>query len=192
MDAPSFEDELSFAIGAGTIVRLYRDELSDGWIDGRLAARGAELTLIAVIADLVCYNGFEIVVTDDITELEIPHPAAGFLEEALELRGAAAPAAPAVDLDSVAGCLESLREVAEVVTLFREEEDPDSMMVGRIAEIDGEKGELSLFELLPDAEWSHAPTRVFLREITRVAFAGGYEAALVEVTRARGLEAPRP
>jgi hypothetical protein len=63
-----------------------------------------------------------------------------------------------------------------LVTIHREQVDPDVCWIGRVQGLD--RGRVSLLEIGPDAQWDDFPEEYRVKEITRVNFGGEYEGAL--------------
>jgi hypothetical protein len=66
-----------------------------------------------------------------------------------------------------------------VVTIHRENVDPDICQIGRVVAVDKDK--VRLLEINPDASWDSRPLVYRTREITRIDFGGSYEDALMLV-----------
>jgi hypothetical protein len=79
-------------------------------------------------------------------------------------------------LDSVQNLLLSAGRSFPLVTIHREQIEPDACWIGRVKGI--KRGRVSLLEINPDARWDAHPTAYRLSEITRVNFGGDYENAL--------------
>ena len=80
----------------------------------------------------------------------------------------------------------SAREAFPLVTIHREQVDPDVCWIGRVHGVN--RGRVSLLEIGPDAAWGDTPEEYRIREITCVNFGGDYENALYLV----GGEPPVP
>ena len=63
-----------------------------------------------------------------------------------------------------------------LVTIHREQVDPDVCWIGQVKRV--ERGRVSLLEINPDASWDAEPKDYRVSEITRVSFGGDYESAL--------------
>jgi hypothetical protein len=103
-------------------------------------------------------------------------PYAQFTEAALNKRGERLPKPPPVNLATTGELLLSANRRFPLVTIHREEVDPDVCWIGRVLGI--ERGRVSLLEINPDATWENSPNDYRLSEITRVGFGGDYEDAL--------------
>jgi hypothetical protein len=63
-----------------------------------------------------------------------------------------------------------------LVTIHREQVDPDVCCIGQVQGVS--RGRVSLLEIGPDAVWEDTPEEYRIKEITRVNFGGDYEDAL--------------
>jgi hypothetical protein len=151
----------------------------DEWtITGFVAAEGPGFVMIAVVNDRIWFDGFECFRRPDIIDVA-SEPKTPFYERALALRGEVMPEPPAVSLASIEALLETAGRAYRLVTIHREEEDPDTCHIGRVHDILG--GEVFLQEVTPNAEWETELEAYPTAEITRVAFGADYEAALTMV-----------
>jgi hypothetical protein len=105
-----------------------------------------------------------------------PDPYASFAEKALKKRGDERPKKPRVSVASIQELLSSASKAFPLLTIHREQIDPDVCSIGRVLDVN--KGRVSLLEISPDATWERSPTEYRLSEITRVNFDGDYEKAL--------------
>jgi len=170
------------------LVRLSRDSIEDGWITGFVSGYSEQLALVTVVSEFVTYNGFETVRIKDVTEIELPHPNADFLDEALALRAAKPPVIPTgIDLSSFSSLLDSL-DVLSLITLHTETTDFEGCYIGVVHSVDQDF--LSIFEITPDATYDSEPSSFSLDDITRIDFGGAYEEALLQVANAHGLHVP--
>jgi hypothetical protein len=99
-----------------------------------------------------------------------------FAESALRKRGENLPAKTKINLATIEELLISASRAFPLVTIHREEFDPDVCYIGRVVAVVG--GELRLLEIGPDATWDLEPTSYYVNEITHVNFGGDYEDAL--------------
>ncbi len=98
------------------------------------------------------------------------------MEAALRKRGERRPRKPRVSVASIEDLLLSAGRAFPLVTIHREQVDPDVCWIGRVLGVN--RGRVSLLKIDPDAKWEDAPTEYRLSEITRVDFGGDYEGAL--------------
>ncbi len=176
-----FDVELGEALSERILVRISRGEFEATCpeFEGYVLACGESLVCIANLDDRVRFNGVDIFYRDQITALEVPAPHATFYESALRLRGDEAPAPPPVDLSSMRSVLESVSRIAPLVVVHREVQEPDVCEIGQITALDGETFQMR--EIDPDADWADDSTEFRYEDVSRVGFAGEYEAALALV-----------
>lgn len=137
---------------------------------------GQKLFLIAVIGEDMRFNGFQCFRLADLRGLQIPHKYAAFCEAALHKRGEQLPKKSRVTVRSLEELLISVSRAFPLLTIHREQVDPDACQIGRAIEVN--KSYISLLEIGPDACWDRHPSHYPLGEITRVDFGGDYEEAL--------------
>ena len=87
--------------------------------------------------------------------------------------------APDIDLANWGGVVRGMGRVAELVSIHREEVEPDLCSIGHFRTVDDETA--SLIEIDPDADWYEEISELSLSEITRVDVGGAYEEALLLV-----------
>lgn len=155
-----------------------------GSVIGYVRAMGSALLLVAVIGEDLTPNGFQVFRIRDVRRLDLPHAHAGFVEEALRLRGERVPRAPRVRLDGFPELLRSASRLFPLVTIHRERVDPESCWIGRV--VDADERRVRLLEIDPSAAWHAEPSEYRVAEITRTDFGGGYEGALALVAGSRG------
>jgi len=136
---------------------------------------GPAFFLLALVSDRIRFDGFECFRTRDVTDIQ-PDPFAGFTEAALAKRREMRPPPPRLSLESIEDLLISANREFPLVTIHREDADPDVCHIGRVMSI--AHGRVSLLEINPDANWDDEPMEYRLVEITRVDFGGDYEEAL--------------
>lgn len=136
---------------------------------------GPRFFLLAAVNDGVRFDGFRCYRIADIRAL-MPDPAAAFAEAALRMRGERLPKKPRVDLRSLDKLLPSASRAFPLVTVHRNQAEPDLCHIGVVKRI--HRGRLHLLEIDPNAAWEKEPCVYRLSEITRVGFGGGYEDAL--------------
>ena len=109
---------------------------------------------------------------NDVENLR-PDPYAPFAEAALKKRGQRWLKKPRVSVANVEELLLSAGKAFPLVTIHREQVDPDVCWIGRVQGVN--RGRVSLLEIGPDAIWEDKPEKY---RITRVNFGGDYENAL--------------
>jgi hypothetical protein len=131
--------------------------------------------LLALVSDRIRFDGFECFRCGDVKNLR-PDPYAAFVETALKKRSERRPKKPRVSVGSIEELLLSAGRAFPLVTIHREQVDPNVCWIGRVQGLD--RGRLSLLEIGPDAKWKDSPEEYRVAEITRVSFGGEYENAL--------------
>ena len=176
-----FDSELEEAFAGNILVRIARAEFEATCpeFEGYLLGRSDSLVGLALLDDRVRFNGIDVFYIDQITELEVPAPHAVFYESALRLRADRAPEPPPLDLSSMRGVLESVSNIAPLVVIHREALEPEVCEIGRLTAFDAET--FRLREIDPDADWADEDSEFRYEDVTRVGFAGEYEAALALV-----------
>ena len=125
------------------------------------------------------FNGFSILRIEDVSDVELPHAHAGFVESALRMREESVEGAPAIELETMAAAIRSAGRLEELVTLHTEQTEPGICKIGRIRSVDD--ASVKLIALDPDADWDDEATAVPLADVTRVDIGGAYEEALLLV-----------
>lgn len=170
--------ELEKARTRNNVVRIFREELDgpDSWTDGFVVAANEEMVLLQLVDDGVHINGYQILFLEDISDFVHPAPFNDFQKKVLALRGEEV-IDPEVDLDDLAVLLIDISEEYGLVTLHREEVEPDSCEIGRVLKADAVTYELE--EIGSDARWFDETYEYDLYDITRIEFGGAYEEALI-------------
>lgn len=141
-----------------------------------------EFLLLQLVDDRIKLNGYSLIRVSDITELNTEVEHASFIEKALEIRKSSPTRPVLVDLTDINTILTSISENFPLLTVHREEHDPETIHVGEVESI-ADKTVL-INEMNPDAKWD-GTRRIALEEITRIDFDGGYETALALVAKIR-------
>jgi hypothetical protein len=144
-------------------------------IRGYVLDMGPRFFLLSLVSDRIRFDGFECFRVADVKGIR-PDPYNVFVESALKRRGERRPKKPRVNVKSIEDLLLSAGRAFPLVTIHREQVDPEVCWIGRILGV--ERGRVSLLEINPDATWDDNPTEFKLSEITRVNFGGDYENAL--------------
>jgi hypothetical protein len=166
--------QLADAMRKRSFVRLSR-RFEDSAIRGYVLDIGPRFFLFALVSDRIWLDGFECFRVSDIKGLK-PDPYASFAEKALRKRGERRPKKPRVSVASIEELLLSANQAFPLLTIHREEVDPDVCSIGHVVSVT--RGRVSFLEISPDATWERTPTEYRLSEITRVNFDGDYEKAL--------------
>ena len=134
---------------------------------------------LALVDDLLQYNGFMCIRMKDVIALEVPAKYELFVKAALRKRGERLPRKPHVSVAGLPELLMTSGYAFPLITIHRERVNPDVCHIGRLVELKDKR--VLLREIGPDARWDEAPQSYAVREITRVDFGGKYEEALVLV-----------
>jgi hypothetical protein len=158
-----------------TLIRAGRT-FEDGSTHGYVVSVGPEFVLLCSVNDSILYDGFEAFRIQDIINLDVPEPHSGFIERALATRKLMRPPDPDVSLSSIGALLASASRSFPLITIHRQEFDPDACQIGKVIALSEDS--VTLREIDTDAEWEEIPATYLLNEITRVDFGGMYEDAL--------------
>ncbi|TPE51272.1 hypothetical protein FJM67_09525 [Maribrevibacterium harenarium] len=180
--------ELEKARTRKNVVRIFREELDgpDNWTDGFVIDANEEMVLLQVVDEGVHLNGYQIVFLEDISDFVHPAPFNDFQKRVLELRDEEVED-PEVDLDDIAVLLMDISEEFGLITIHREEVEPDSCEIGRVLRADATTFELE--EIGSDARWFDETFEYDLYDITRIEFGGSYEEALLLANEDMGEDA---
>ncbi|GAB3482168.1 hypothetical protein [Marinomonas epiphytica] len=170
--------ELEKARTRKNVVRIFREDLDgpDNWSDGFVVDANEEMVLLQLVDEGVHINGYQVLFLEDISDFAHPAPFNDFQKKVLALRGEEV-VNPEVDLDDLAVMLIDISDEYGLVTLHREEIEPDSCEIGRVIKADAVTYELE--EIGSDARWFDETFEYDLYDITRIEFGGSYEEALI-------------
>jgi len=170
--------ELEKARTRNNVVRIFREELDgpDSWTDGFVVDANEEMVLLQLVDDSIRLNGYQVLFLEDISDFAHPAPFNDFQKKVLALRGEEV-VDPEVELLDLAVLLIDISEEFGLVTLHREEIEPDSCEIGRVVRADAVTYELE--EIGSDARWFDDTFEYDLYDITRIEFGGAYEEALL-------------
>jgi len=169
--------QLAQALRRRRLIQFSR-RFEDSPVRGYVLDIGPRFFMLALVSDRIWFDGFECFRLGDVSEVR-PDPYSRFAEAALRRRAEGIPRKPRVSVASIEELLLSANRVFPLVTIHREQVDPDVCFIGRVLGIG--RGSVSLLEIRPDATWDEKPSEYRLSEITRVNFGGDYEDALVLV-----------
>lgn len=169
-------EALEEALRESLVVAIDREDFEEGGELGYVLAVGASLFVLLQISDAMRFNGFSILRIEDVSDVELPHAHAGFVESALRMREESVEGAPAIELDTMAAAIRSAGRLEELVTLHTEQTEPGVCKIGRVRSVDD--ASVKLIALDPDADWDDEATAVPLADVTRVDIGGAYEEAL--------------
>jgi hypothetical protein len=164
------------ANGTGTIVRVYRETLEDGWADGYIQAVGKDYFALSLIDKGIRFDGYNCFRFKDITKFVSPAPYAEFVEAVLKLRHDKRPKFKALDVSSLSSLVKSVAKRFPLLTLHLENDDDGACYIGRLLSVSDD--EISILQVTPAGKWEANPQRYELSTITRVDFGGAYEQAL--------------
>lgn len=104
-----------------------------GSVNGYVLDIGSRFFLMAVLgSDGVRLNGFSCFRLSDVRKLKAPHKYAAFVAAAREKLGERTPRRPAVAVGSIHEILRSANRSFPLVTVHREQVDPDVCHIGRV------------------------------------------------------------
>jgi len=170
----SQSSQLDAAMRDRCLIRFSR-RFESSSICGYVLDIGSAFFLLALVSDRIWFDGFECFRIEDVGDVH-HDPYSNFAETALRLRKQEIPEAPRIKLGNITELLQSANVAFPLVTIHREEQDPDVCHIGHAIEIN--RDTVSLQEINADATWDESPTEYQLNEITRVNFGGDYEDAL--------------
>jgi hypothetical protein len=165
---------LTDAMHRRQLVRFSR-RFESSRIHGYVLDVGTHFFMLLVVSDRIQFDGFDCFRIRDVRNVK-PAPYAAFVEAALKKRGARRPPKPRIRLANVEELLLSAARSFPLITIHREQVDPDACWIGSVLGV--KHGRVSMLEIGPDAVWDHAPEEYRISEITRVNFGGDYETAL--------------
>jgi hypothetical protein len=164
------------AFSIGTIVRVYRETLEDGWAHGYVEAVGKDFFALSLIDDGIRFDGYNCFRFKDITKCVAPDPHADFLVSALKLRHDKRPKFKALDVSSLSALVKSAAKRFPLLTLHLEKNEDQVCFIGRLLNVSDE--EISILQVTPAGKWEAEPQCYDLATITRVDFGGAYQQAL--------------
>jgi hypothetical protein len=166
------------------LVECYRGSLEDEEISdlGYLVDSNNHFILLQLVDDRITLNGYSILRRSDITDIEIEVDHARFIEKALEIRKKVVKKPALVDLSDITTILKSVDQNFPLMTVHREEQDPDTCWIGSVESVCDKT--VLINEINADAKWDRTK-RLHLNEISRIDFDGGYEKALALVAKIR-------
>jgi hypothetical protein len=146
-----------------------------GTFDGYVIGVGPAFFLLASLNDGFEFDQYALLRLADIRHLECPAEHAEFYKKVRKLRGDKFPARIKIDLTDTLSILDSVN--TSLVTLHREQVDPDTCRIGYI--LSRSNTALVLLEIEPGAKWATEPTYIRINQITRIDLPGPYERALL-------------
>jgi hypothetical protein len=161
------------------LVRVSRSIRRSDKIDGFVVGLGREWALLAVLDPNVHHNGYVALRLRHVSKIKRRGGPETFVGRAVAARGHWPPVVVDVDLDSVADLIRTAAEVAPLVTLHIEQDDPDVCFIGRPLRYT--RRSVHLLEITPQADWKADLSKWAVTDLTRVEFGGRYEEALALV-----------
>jgi hypothetical protein len=167
------------AAARGQIVRVTREELEEGWIEGYVAGIGHRLFALLEIVNAARFDGYHCRRYADVTVCEVPAPYADFMAAALRARGVVRPPDPRLNLLSMQAMLRSGGEIFPTVTIHLERLKPNVCYIGKIVSLSARQ--VLLREISTEGEWLDDLDAYNLRDIDKVSLGGEYEESLLLV-----------
>lgn len=147
----------------------------EGHVRGYVLDVGPDFVLMSIQGGQMRFDGFACYRIADIRDF-MPDPYAAFTRAAWKKLGERPPKKPRINVSSLEKLLLSAGRIFPLVTVDREQIDPDVSWIGKVQSVWDRR--VSLLEIGPDALWDDQPTTYKLKEITSVKFGGEYELAL--------------
>src|SRR5262245_44224069 len=122
--------QLANAMRTRRFVRFAR-RFEDSFVRGYVLDIGPKFFLLALVSDGIWFDGFQCFRVRDVQGVK-PDPYANFAESALQKRRERMPKKPRVSLASIEELLLSASRVFPLVTVHREQVDPEVCWIGRI------------------------------------------------------------
>ncbi|HUD15641.1 MAG TPA: hypothetical protein VMQ59_00210 [Acidimicrobiales bacterium] len=167
---------LSVAAKTNALVRIDRSIKKADRLEGYLVGLGRRWALLQLVSHDWLLNGYGAIRVGDVKRVRRWDDRSDFPARALAHFDQTALPIPGIELDSVRSLIESAAQRSSLVTVFVEDARPDVCFVGRALSVSDRR--LRLSEIDPGAVWKHEPTKLDLRDVTRVEFGGRYEEAL--------------
>jgi hypothetical protein len=172
---PQHRTQLAVALRDKVLVTFTRP-FEEGSVHGFVFDIGPKFFLVALVSDAMRFDGFQCFRLSDVRNLQVPGKYAAFAEAALKKRGERIPRKPRVVTTRLPKLLLTANKAFPLITIHREQVDPDVCHIGRLADMTN--SHVSLREIGPDGAWDDKLKTYRLTEITRVDFGGDYEEAL--------------
>lgn len=126
-------------------------------VHGYVLDIGPRFFLLALVSDRLWFDGFECFRIADVRDIR-PDPYAAFAEAALKKRGERVSRKPRVSLASVEELLLSANRAFPLVTIHREQADPDVCNIGRVVAID--RGACRYWRSIPTRPGTRCPSSI--------------------------------
>lgn len=171
--------KLAATFDEGQIVEIDRSPEILDKIEGYVIGVSEVFVMLhALDTNYINLNGYIVLRSEDIRRYRIRDDNEFFLNRALKLKGIVPVAQPEIDLSSFPALLSSAIAHFPLVTIHREVMDADTCFIGRVQKLTDKT--VTLAEINPAAKWGRI-RRYNFKDITRIDFGGGYEAALALV-----------
>lgn len=172
-------DVLEQAMKSAGPVRVYREGLDDGWIDGFVVGCGPQFFVMAVLDKAVRLDGYNCMRYSDVNKCENPAPFTDFIGRALRVHGQTPECPGELSAPDLRQILQFASRRFGLITI--EDENPDTAFIGKVRFISDSF--LQMILIGPDAEWDPEPAEFAFDEIHRVDFGGAYEQTLLTVAK---------
>jgi len=160
------------------LIKVDRKPIDENPLEGFLLGQTKDLLLLNLVnTDVVCLNGYSVIGRRDVRKLKIQRKDA-FLVRALRLKNLSPSMPLGISIASWPDLLESVTRKFPLFTIHQERLDSTVCYVGRLATKSNRT--FGLKEIDPDARWSRSRSYKF-KDLTKVDFGGGYEAALARL-----------
>lgn len=172
----AFSKEIRAAKAAGQMVHLKRAAFDEDGVIGYVVATGRSYFALELVTRCARFDGMACMRYADVTSLEREEHA-GFLERALEARGAVRASQAPVDLSSLQSIIETAARAFPVITLHvPSDENRYECFIGKVIGLNADT--VDFVHITRDAEWEEWLREIPFSEIIRVDFGGDYEEAL--------------
>lgn len=172
----AFAKEIRAAKATGQLVRVQREAFDEEGNIGYIVATGRSYFAMELVTRCARFDGMACMRFSDVTLLELEEHT-GFLERALEARGAARATQAPVDLSSLPAIIESAARAFPVITLHvPSDEIRYECFIGKVITMNAETVDFA--HITRDGEWEEFLREIPYSEIMRVDFGGDYEEAL--------------
>ncbi len=178
------QSQLLRALTTRTLVRIERS-LENCFVDGYVVALAKKWFVMQVLGDGITFIGYQTYRVKDLSAFVSPAPHAAFQEAVIQKRKLRRIIPRGLDLSSTSALLSSANAKFPLITIQREEQDPEVCHIGRIAAIS--RTSVKFHEVTPNATWETGRSTYPLAQITRVDFGGSYEEALALIAGPPGL-----
>jgi hypothetical protein len=141
--------ESLMSVSSKVLVQFTRPFDRGGSTLGYVLDRGPQFFLLALVGDNFRFDGFNCIRYRDVRGLKVPAKYAAFAESALKLRNERISQRPRVKLGSISELLATAADGFPLITIHRENVDPEICHIGRLVAVDRNK--VQLLEIGPDA-----------------------------------------